>query len=131
MSPPLRRWATLTFFSGGTIHHWNVEWRSFAPYWTYRSTYDENNNQTTNEVRNENFSYDGLGNPLTIGNKYFYWHNVNQFAQIRDDSNFYEYLYNMDNQRVKKIVNGVDLRCKEKKFILKLKICLLLSYFRL
>ena len=87
----------------------NDQWKDLLT--TYNSkTFrdDENGNGMTIDHGDQGITYDGIGNPLTIGEKRFYWHNVNQLNIIWEGSNLYEYSYDVDNQRYKKNVNGVE-----------------------
>ena len=54
------------------------------------------------------YSYDNIGNPLSIGNKVLNWTNGRQLESIVDDTNTISYEYNKDGIRTKKIVNGVE-----------------------
>ena len=60
------------------------------------------------KFNNEEITYDGIGNPLTIGNKTLTWINGRQLNSYNDTSNYITYKYNKDGIRTKKVVNNVE-----------------------
>ena len=60
------------------------------------------------KFNNEDISYDGIGNPIMIGNKRLTWTNGRQLSNYADETNQINYKYNISGIRIKKVINNVE-----------------------
>ena len=60
------------------------------------------------KFNNEDILYDGIGNPIMIGNKRLTWTNGRQLSNYADETNQINYKYNISGIRIKKVINNVE-----------------------
>ncbi len=60
------------------------------------------------KFNNEDISYDGIGNPIMIGNRRLTWINGRQLSNYTDETNQINYKYNISGIRIKKVINNVE-----------------------
>lgn len=59
------------------------------------------------KFNNDSITYDGIGNPLSIGSKTLSWMNGRELATYSDGANSISYKYNLNGIRTSKVVNGI------------------------
>lgn len=75
--------------------------------------YEHNNSNWEDQLtklNDLNISYDKIGNPILIGDSKLEWINGRELAKYEDGNNSYQYEYNQNGIRTKKILNGVETK---------------------